>query len=393
MGNKIKGLFIGDGGCATGFARVNHSIIDNLPEDKYEIHHLAINYHGDPYESKSLLYPASLGGDLFGFRRVNTLIDKIKPNFIFILNDAWNIAQYLEIIKADIPIVTYFPVDAKPQLKEWFAPMVEKTTMVAYTEYGKSAVTDYFKKANVQIIPHGIDTNTFYPIDKNTARLELNGVEPEDFIFLTANRNQPRKRLDLTIKGFAEFVKDKPDSVKLYCHCGVEDMGWHIIKLCDRYNISHRLLLTSLTLSPINFISDERLNIVYNCADVGITNSMGEGWGLGPMEHAACGKPQIVTNCSALKELYTGMSAQIPVDHYETYPKILTDGAVVTSTAIAEAMELYYSNNKRYESDGDKIYKFVTQPKFSWKNIAKQWDLVFNEVLGNEYNMADSASS
>ena len=39
MKGKVKVLWVGDGGVATGFARVNHSIINNLPEDKYEIHH------------------------------------------------------------------------------------------------------------------------------------------------------------------------------------------------------------------------------------------------------------------------------------------------------------------------------------------------------------------
>ena len=49
--NKVKVLWVSDGGVATGFARVAHSIIENLP-DHYEVHHLAVNYNGDPYKTK-----------------------------------------------------------------------------------------------------------------------------------------------------------------------------------------------------------------------------------------------------------------------------------------------------------------------------------------------------
>jgi hypothetical protein len=47
------------------------------------------------------------------------------------------------------------------------------------------------------------------------------------------NRNQPRKRIDLTVKGFIEFAKDKPDA-RLWLNMGAKDMGWEIIPLFKR---------------------------------------------------------------------------------------------------------------------------------------------------------------
>jgi len=264
-------LWVGDGGVATGFARVSHSIINNLPENKYSLHHLAINYKGDPYPgSKAPMYPAFLGGDLYGIKRLKPMIDKLKPDLIFILNDPWIINQYLSAIPENIKVVTYFPVDAKPLRKEWCESIVERTTPVAYTKYGKEAVLDLCEDATIKVIPHGTDTDTFYPIDMLDARKHFQGVTKKDFIVLNANRNQPRKRFDLTIKGFAKFAKNKPESVKLYCHCGVEDMGFHIIAMCERYHIESRLLLSSLDLGPANGVDDERLNWIYNAADIGL---------------------------------------------------------------------------------------------------------------------------
>jgi len=383
MSERVKILWTGDGGVATGFARVNESIINNLPEDKYEVHHIAINYRGDPYpDSKALMYPAHLGGDIYGFNRIKPISEKLKPDIIFILNDAWVIAQYFEYLPEDVKVVIYFPVDAKPLDKAWCKSILEHVNIpVAYTEFGRSAILDHFKGADVKVIPHGIDTEKFFPIDQAKARKELEGVTKKDFIVLNANRNQPRKRLDLTIKGFALFCKDKPKNVKLYCHCGVEDIGWHIITFCDRYGITDRLLLTALDLSPGNCVDDERLNWIYNSCDLGLNTAMGEGWGLTTFEHAACKRAQITVDYAASAELYPGIAKLLPIDHYDTYPRILTEGAVTTPEAIAEALEFYYTNSEEREKDAEAIYEFVTQPKFTWKEIGKQWDKIFDEVL------------
>jgi glycosyltransferase involved in cell wall biosynthesis len=384
MKGKTKVLWIGDGGVATGFARVNHSIIDNLPEDKYEAHHLAVNYRGDPYpNTKSLMYPAMIGGDIYGMTRLPGLIKKIKPDIIFILNDTWILPNYLHYIPEGQKVVTYFPVDAKPLEAEWCKAIAERTTPVAYTEFGREAMLEQTDvKTDIRVIPHGIDTKTFYPIDMLAARAELEGVPPDSFVVLNSNRNQPRKRIDLTIKGFAKFAKDKPQNVKLYLHMGRIDAGWDIISLCERYGILSRLLLTSLELGPNNYVSDERLNVIYNSADVGLNTSMGEGWGLCSMEMAVCRKAQILTECSANTELYgEGRGYLMPVDHYDTYPMILTDGAVVSEDTVAEALEYYYSNPQVREADAQAIYDYFTQPKFDWKNIAGLWDELFDEVL------------
>lgn len=380
--DPIKILWWGDGGVATGFARVNHSIVNNLPKGKYEVHHLAINYMGDPYpDTKALLYPAALGGDLYGLRRVKSLIDKIKPDMIFALNDTWILQQCLEVVPEDIPMVVYFPVDAKPLLPQWIEALVERTVMVAYTEFGRGAILDAAPDATVRVLPHGVDTNIFRPMRIKTARSKMTGLEPNDFVVLNANRNQPRKRIDLTIKGFALFAKDKPQNVKLYCHMGVEDMGWHLLSMFERYNIIDRLVITSLELNPVNAVSIERLNWIYNACDVGLNTSMGEGWGLTTFEHGACKRAQIVPDSSAGAELYKGKALLLPIDHYETYPKILTEGAVTTPEAVAEALEIYYTDKKRRKDDAERLYQFITSPQFSWRNIAKRWDELFTEVL------------
>lgn len=54
-----------------------------------------------------------------------------------------------------------------------------------------------------------------------SARRALWGDETQladSFLVLNANRNQKRKRIDITLKAFAALARDKPENVKLLLH-------------------------------------------------------------------------------------------------------------------------------------------------------------------------------
>ena len=152
------------------------------------------------------------------------------------------------------------------------------------------------------VIPHGTDLDIFYKKfeKKADAKINLFGQKLKElgdpnklFIVLNANRNQPRKKLDITMEGFSLFAKDKPDNVKLYMHCGVTNSSMNIIKLSERYGIDDRLIVTSMAQGVQNE-TVEHLNDIYNGTDVGINTSLGEGWGLTNTEHAVTETAQVV---------------------------------------------------------------------------------------------------
>lgn len=283
---KMKLFTISDMGVSTGFARVMESIIQHFPES-WEIHSLGINYKGDPHETRAKIYPAIVGGDVYGFGRVRKLLDKIKPDKIFILQDSWIICEYLKLFTpAEMAITTlYTPVDARPFLPRWLKDFSSCENVVTYTEYGKQVLLEANPDLEVKIIPHGVDKTKFFPIEQDKARNYINTYKttnlltPDLFIVLNANRNQPRKRIDIALAGFAIFAKDKKN-VRYLHHAGIEETGWNVVELSKRFDTLDKLILTSKELSPINAVSDEVLNLVYNAADVGLNTSTGEGWGL-----------------------------------------------------------------------------------------------------------------
>jgi len=184
----MKLLTVSDLGVATGFARVMGSIIEEFPED-WDIHSIAINYFGDPHEVKSKLYPASIGGDLYGLRRIKKLIDKVEPDVIFILQDSWIIKSYLETIPDDYlkKTVLYTPVDAGPYQEEWLEKFNLVKKVCVYTEFGKEVLLEAKPDLNnIEIINHGIDTSKFHPLVQDQCREALN-LDPDLFIILNVN--------------------------------------------------------------------------------------------------------------------------------------------------------------------------------------------------------------
>lgn len=376
MAKKI--LWIGDGVAKTGFSTVNHNIIGNLSRKNFDVHHLAINYFGDHTDVKWKVYPAPIGGDLWGFNRLPTFLND-KWDGIFILNDVWVIARYLGLIKEHYknnkipPIVVYFPVDSFYLEADWFVDFDIVTKTVVYTNFAYNEVKKVKKDLDVTIIPHGVDFKNFYKIDEPKREIKSK-VFPnkedflDSFIILNANRNQPRKKINTTLEGFKLFSENKPLNVKLYCHMGVRDMGWDIVKLSQRLGIDNRLIVTNL--SPgIQQVSEEKLNQIYNATEVGLNTSTGEGWGLTSHEHAVTGAPQVVPEHSACKELFGGMGLLIPIRKYEVNTEILTVGGIVYPEDVASKLETLYTNKELYDELSKKTLEKFSSDEYSWKNI------------------------
>ena len=153
--------------------------------------------------------------------------------------------------------------------------------MGTYTQFGLQEVRKAGCELPCDVLPHGVDRSTFFRVDQAEARKEL-GVDPDHFIVFNGNRNQPRKRIDLTIKGFIEFAKEAPDA-RLWLHMGKKDQGWDVVPLFRRiardydYDPAGKVMLTSQDFDVTKCLPAERLNLVYNAADVGVNTCIGEG--------------------------------------------------------------------------------------------------------------------
>lgn len=387
---KKKLLLCSDFASPTGFATVAENVAKHL-RNKWEIDILAVNYQGDahPLQKEFNLYPASLGGDVYGLGRIVQLLRSKQYDLIFFINDIWIIDMFIDkMYKSGLqlpPIVWYTPVDAKHIKKGFVEPLNKTTYGIAYTEFGKKEILEGGLVTPIDVIPHGVDTTDFYFMPKQTARKET-GVPEDWFIVLNVNRNQPRKRLDLQVYFFSEWVKrtNKPETVKLYYHGALQDIGWDLNDLMAYYGVDKHFMITSEHMTMANMLSRDRLKLVYNTADVFNTTCTSEGWGLTVMEAMACAIPCLIPNSSALAEWPNGGVEYIDVD--TSIPFVNTGGVnTIMDTpkleSYIEKMELLY-NNAAYRKDlGKKGWKLVTKDRFKWSTVAEQFDAVFNKAL------------
>ena len=399
-------LAIGDAVASTGFARVMHHVLDPLCAD-FDVHQIGVNYHGDPHGFRWRIYPANSGGDLQGVGRVIPLMEKLRPAAVFMMSDIWMLSRYMRAVRevdADVPVVAYCPIDAGPVDPEIIATLDGIARFAVYTQYAKRHVdaavatvrreNGDFRFPEVDVIPHGVDQSTFHPFcgracgeirceGRRNAIRQLFGDDPdmEDaFIVLNANRNQPRKRIDITVRGFAEFASNKPANVKLHLHMGVEDAGWNVVKLAKRFGIVERLILTSSG-NSLPAVPDEQLNAIYNAAIVGVNTSAAEGWGLVSFEHAMTGAAQVVPRHSSCTELWEGSALLLePVTSY-VMEQILTDGELVDAHDLANALEALYSDRELLQAMSARARANATRPEYDWSRIAVQWRELFSEVL------------
>jgi len=395
---KIKVLWVSDGVVPTGFSRVAHSLISRFPKEKYEIVMLGINYWGDPHDYPFKIYPAGIShtGDIYGLGKLSIIIKKEKPDIVFILNDIWIIKRYLKEIKElltekEAPpkpkVVVYFPVDGLRHDPEWYEEMDIVDRTVVYTEFGKEVASTAAPDIKYDIIPHGLDTEVFFKVaptrrevrDKYFVEIPNREVLVDSFMVLNANRNQPRKKPDITIEAFSMFAKDKPANVHLYLHMGIKDSYIDLIKFIKYYNLEDRILFTSKKIGA-QMVSDKKLNMIYNICDVGLNTGIGEGWGLVNMEHAVTGAPQIVGNHTVNYEFYNDCGLLVePVAHVTT--EFATQGSLIRPEDVAKKLELLYNDRELLDELGRKSVAKFTSPAFSWGTVAGMWDKLFTEVM------------
>ena len=405
---KLKILIIGDAVAPTGFARVIRSIFEPL-HSNYELHQLATRYDGGPHDYPWNLYAAAKGESRYGYDQVLPLIAQIQPAIVFLLYDIPFQVPYLEQLRKATPqprIVFYSPVESGPIAPEIMQRLHGVSRYVAFTEYGRCEIAEALKSVrehdpafqfpDLEVIPHGVASDRFFPLaggsDASSEAIPWRRLEARRhmklddaehlgaFIVLNANRNMPRKRIDLTMQGFAEFAKDKPANVKLYLHMATEDTGWNVLILAKRYGIFDRLIMTQADNSRPAF-SDEQLNLLYNACDVGITTVTGEAWGMVSFEHAATRVAQIVPRHTSLADLWEGAAEFIEPVMKLTYPGNLTHAHIVTPEGVAAALQRLYEDRAYREALAEAAYRNATRPELNWNTIAAQWQRLFDELL------------
>jgi glycosyltransferase involved in cell wall biosynthesis len=404
VSKKTKVLWCGDIVAMTGFARVTENVINRLKDD-FEIVVLGHNWWGDPCEQQKdfKIYPSSNRFQTapFGEQRIREIVEREQPDIVFTINDMWIInEQYRQIQdlhkQGKFKFVGYAPMDSYG----WIGCLADTANdwdaIISYTEFGAHEFVKGGIQKPIAVIPHGVTPGQFYPMDKKEARRKL-GLDEDLFIVFNGNRNQFRKRIDITIKAFAEFAVGRPET-RLYLHMGMKDQGWDVMGVFARemsrvgLDPNERIIMTTQTEGPPN-VSVDMLNTIYNAVDVGVNTCKGEGWGLVNFEHAACGVAQVVPDHTSCKEIFEGYGELIRCDHVDVDTNYAREMPCPSADHLTEILNALYHDPERRRQVGDACYQRVTDPQFSWDTVASQFGGIFEDVMKEvDHSVADEIS-
>ena len=395
---KPKLLWIGDIIARTGFARVTENVLEQIKEE-YEVVVLGCNWHGDPHPLQNTykIFPATnrFQQAPFGEDRIREVVEGEKPDVIFTINDIWIVNEQYRRIQdlhkaGRFKFVGYCPMDSYGWVGGISDTANEWDALISYTEFGAYEFIKGGIRKPITVIPHGITDGQFYPKDKVQCRKEL-GLKKEDFIVFNGNRNQFRKRIDITISAFAEFAKERPNA-KLYLHMGTKDQGWDVMQVFGREMVRReldpngRIIMTAQTPNP-PAVEVELLNTIYNAVDVGVNTCKGEGWGLVNFEHAACRVAQVVPDHTSCKEIFEGYGRLIRCDHVDVDVNFAREMPCPSDAHLAEILAELYESPEELLQTAEKCYQRATDVAFQWDTVAAEFHKVFQEVLSDTYEL------
>ncbi|MFP4120291.1 glycosyltransferase family 4 protein [Coleofasciculus sp.] len=375
--------------------------------DTYDIHHIGIDYQGEKQDRGWMLYPNPIRTDIRGCETLRSLLRTIEPDIVFILNDLWKVYDPLAVLdesETNAKIVVCCPVDGAIVDTNLVNFLSRVDRLVVFTKLSKATVCEAINASfgeealhlvdKVAVIANGVDRTQFYPIagelpcqesrhNRISARQKLFPNQPElqdSFIVLNANMNQPRKRLDVTLEGFAQFARDKEPSVRLLLHSKWHEPECDLMELAQQFGIKDRLLkVTDPTQYPS--VSDETLNLIYNACEVGLNTSMGEGWGLVSFEHAATGAAQVLPRHRCGQELWDGCAELIELAQTIARSEFFLEIQLIKADDVAQALERLYQSPEHLAAVSKACYENATRVEYSWEAIASQWHELFQSVL------------
>lgn len=284
---------------------------------------------------------------------------RFGANIMFSLTDAWVIEP--ERIPSSFKWIAYYPVDSDPM-----PPLVRSRLTAAYKRIAMSRYGElktHEAGLDCYYVPHGVDTKQFYPMDKTECRKILQ-LPTDAYIIGTVAMNKgshpSRKSFVEMISAFTLFKQKHPNAVYLlHTHDGEGMEGVvHFRELCAQngLEVGKDVVFTDPYFSFVG-ATEEFMRTLYNCMDVFMLVSMGEGFGIPIVEAQACGVPVIVGDWSSMSELcFSGHK----VDKADAFP-FYTPQAAYMYLPKVEAIERKLNLEYRHPSSRERAREGALQ--------------------------------
>lgn len=323
--------------------------------DNARLIHLPAGGDGEIDKIDLYSYLPDFAGNVENFRKANDL------NYDLILSHYWlsgRAGQMLQKLWNTPHIVMFHTLGAvkntlivgeeEPELRlETERELAQDCSyIIAATPQEKRALIRYYgaKPERICVVPCGVNSELFRPVDKLVARqrLGLNG----DKLIVFVGRIEPLKGIDQLLRA----VPLLPDTqgLRLLIIGGDKYSRDEIERLRE---LARTLRIEDMVDFP-GLVKQEELPWFYSAADVCVSPSHYESFGLVPLESLACGTPVVATDVGAARSVIRDETAGYVVA--DNSPSLLADkiALVLARPRIdAASIQLIRSSVNRFNWD------------------------------------------
>ena len=203
---------------------------------------------------------------------------------------------------------------------------------------------------NIQVIPNGIDFNTFCSLPNIVPR--VNGV------ITTASADVPLKGLDFSLHAIALLKSEYPD-INLTV-IGSPRAEGHTERLIKRLKLEEQVSFkTNLT--------KEEITHEYAKSSVAVVSSLYEGFGFPVGEAMACATPLVATNVASIPEITGSFAQLIPAEDAE---------------AIYQGIKNIFQSPQKYKIQAELGRQHIIE-NFNWTKIGHAYEELLYKTIND----------
>lgn len=238
---------------------------------------------------------------------------------------------------------------------------------VPLTRKTKTFIRSSGEKHVERVIPHGVDTGVYRPLDKKTVAFEKKSMGLEDrFVIGSVGAHTPRKRFDIIIETFARLQRMRREAMLIIKTDRVKSLeGTDLQTLARRAGVLDKVLFLTQELSQ------GRMCALYNVMDIFVNLSEWEGFCIPVIEAMACGTP---VSSMPLQ----GPGETVPYRELRIPARSISDenGSTLFSCDPQEAAEIIadVSHNRSLVEELSRAGRKEATSKFDIRTVVSLWD-------------------
>lgn len=273
------------------------------------VHYIDLAGVDDPkyFDGSNIIYYKPFPGkrNLLSDFKMIELLKNLKPDVI-VSHYAAGSGTYNSISYGKCPVsviamghdVLYDKGDGhKPNYEKFLTRYALKKTdyISAKSSILKKRLLSYGVRSKIDVNYWGTDFNTFRSVPKEKAKLEL-GLSDIRSILLSPRAIEPRLNILLIVEAFNEIKNQFPGLHLIIVGRALESYKKTVVEFIEKNNLNDRVKI-------FDQCSAERLNLLYNAADVVVSMGSSEGFPNSVLEAMACKRPVLIGKIDQIYDL------------------------------------------------------------------------------------------